>query len=196
MYIACSGSLVNTTFHVLSLGADDRYITSNQAEMGYELPAAIGCAIGDPSRKVIAFLGDGSLQFNVQELNTIVGHQLDITLIVVNNNGYATIANTQKKFFNNVQGCTPETGLRFPVLSDIAAGFGIPYTLITQLHDLDHILSERGPRLIEARCPPSERHPKLGVRQIEDRSFVSRPFDDMDPPVPPLQVPHIANDTK
>jgi acetolactate synthase I/II/III large subunit len=190
-YIACSGSLVNTTFHVLSLGADDRYITSNQAEMGYELPAAIGCAIGDPSKKVIAFVGDGSLQFNVQELNTIAGHHLDIALIVVNNNGYATIANTQSKYFGHIEGCTPETGLRLPILSKIAVGFGIPYTLIANsdgLHGIGRLLSERGPRLIEVRCPPSERHPKLGVRQMPDRSFVSRPFDDMDPPVPPLQV--------
>ena len=62
--------------------------------MGYGLPAAIGACFGNNMHSMLAVESDGSLQLNLQELATLVGYQLPICLIVMNNNGYASIRNT------------------------------------------------------------------------------------------------------
>ena len=71
--------------------------------MGYDLPASIGAAIADKSNKnsrIICFAGDGSLQMNVQELETISYNKLPIKIFIINNGGYALIKGTQEGFLN------------------------------------------------------------------------------------------------
>jgi len=58
------------------------------ASIGYTLPAAIGSAIASPSRRVLLFIGDGSIQLTAQELSLIAKHNLDISVFIINNNGY------------------------------------------------------------------------------------------------------------
>lgn len=65
------------------------------ATLGYGLPAAIGAKIGAPERPVVAVLGDGALMFSVQEFMTAVEQDLDLTVIVVDNGGYAEIKNNE-----------------------------------------------------------------------------------------------------
>jgi len=61
------------------------------ATLGYGLPAAIGSRVASPERPVIAVVGDGALMFSLQELMTVVEQRLDLTVIVVDNGGYAEI---------------------------------------------------------------------------------------------------------
>ena len=76
----------------------------------------------------VGIVGDGSLQTNIQELQTIAHHRLNIKLFIVNNGGYASIRNTQNSFFKGYfVGSTPESGVTLPQLSQIAAAYGIPY---------------------------------------------------------------------
>lgn len=65
------------------------------ATLGYGLPAAIGAKIGAPERPVVSVLGDGALMFSVQEFMTAVEQDLDLTVIVVDNGGYAEIKNNE-----------------------------------------------------------------------------------------------------
>jgi acetolactate synthase-1/2/3 large subunit len=61
------------------------------ATLGYGLPAAIGSRVAVPARPVVAVVGDGALMFSLQEFMTVVEQRLDITVVVVDNGGYAEI---------------------------------------------------------------------------------------------------------
>jgi acetolactate synthase-1/2/3 large subunit len=61
------------------------------ATLGYGLPAAIGSRLAAPDRPVFAVVGDGALMFSLQEFMTAVEQRLDLTVIVVDNGGYAEI---------------------------------------------------------------------------------------------------------
>ncbi len=70
--------------------------------MGYSLPAAIGAAIRAPHRQIICFIGDGGLQINLQELQTIRQYGLNIKLFVFNNSGYGIIKQFQDSIYKAV----------------------------------------------------------------------------------------------
>ena len=121
----------NTGFGVsqaIKLREGMRYITSGaQMDMGFALPASIGvaCVTDNP---VIAIIGDGSFQLNVQELTVIAFHKFPIKMFVINNNGYSCIRNMQKKSFDdNLIGTDSASGLSFPKTKDIAKAYGIEY---------------------------------------------------------------------
>lgn len=61
------------------------------ATLGYGLPAALGARVADDSRPAVVVTGDGALMFSVQEMMTVVEQGLDVTVIVVDNGGYAEI---------------------------------------------------------------------------------------------------------
>ena len=183
-YIACAGSLITTAYHVLSLSAGDRFITSNQGEMGFELPAAIGCALGNPNKRNIVLVGDGSFQFNNQELSTISILNSNIKILVVNNGGYASIANTQRKYFNSEYGCSAKSNLKMPNLQKMADAYDIRYKkleVLEKLSEMNEILADSSPLLMEIICEPCERYPKLGTIKNIDGTITSRAFDDMEP---------------
>ena len=100
----------------LRLKDGQRYLVPGSlAEMGWALPASIGIAAAAPARLAVGIVGDGSLQTNIQELQTIAHHQLNIKLFIINNGGYASIRNTQNSFFHGFfVGSTPESGVTLP----------------------------------------------------------------------------------
>ncbi|WP_349427800.1 thiamine pyrophosphate-dependent enzyme [Microbacterium sp. LWS13-1.2] len=68
--------------------------TPTYATLGYGLPAAIGARVAQPAeggRPVVAVVGDGALMFSVNELATAVEQRLDLTVVCVDNGGYAEI---------------------------------------------------------------------------------------------------------
>lgn len=97
----------------------------NHSPMGYSLPAAIGAAMAAPERRVIAVMGDGAFQMNVQELATIAKHNLNIKMFVLNNGGYGMIRQTQDAWLDGRHAAsTPEGGLALPDITHIANGYG------------------------------------------------------------------------
>src|SRR4030095_7558006 len=78
-------------------------------------------------KRVICLAGDGSLQMNIQELQTVVQYNLPVKLFVLNNNGYLSIRSSQKGFFGEVVGESPESNVSFPNMEKIANAYGIPY---------------------------------------------------------------------
>ena len=94
-----NGSACVVSFQAARLRHGQRlYTNSGCASMGYDLPAAIGASMAS-GRRVVCLAGDGSLQMNLQELQTLAGLRLPVKLIVLNNQGYHSIRQTQKAFF-------------------------------------------------------------------------------------------------
>ena len=142
--------------------------------MGYGLPAAIGAAVAS-GRTVFSLDGDGSIQMNLQELQTIVCNRLPVKILVYNNGGY---------------GCTKASGLDCPDFSKIASAFGIPYFAIRENGETDAVLSALLEQDGYALCEIFE-DPEQGLafkttsKRLSDGSIVSAPIDELAPPLPP-----------
>lgn len=105
-------------FQTLHLRKGQRLISnSGSASMGYDLPAAIGAAFARSGKRVICIGGDGSLQMNAQELQTIVHHHLPVKIFVMNNSGYLSMRMTQAGFFGRLTGESATSGTSFPTWS-------------------------------------------------------------------------------
>jgi acetolactate synthase-1/2/3 large subunit len=160
---------------------------SGCASMGYDLPAAIGCAFARPGQRIVCIAGDGSVMMNLQELQTIVGHQLPIKIFILNNQGYHSIRQTQKGFFpDNVVGCGTESGLSFPNFGKLAGAFGIGYNVCSAHATLDkqiaNSLSAGGPTICEVMLDLKQGFaPRSSSRRLATGEIVSTPLEDMAP---------------
>jgi acetolactate synthase-1/2/3 large subunit len=155
--------------------------------MGYGLPGAIGAAFAT-GKPVVCIVGDGALQFNLQELATIARHRLPITIFVLNNGGYLTIKHMQSNHFERYVG-SEKTDVTFPILAGLAPSYGIAYHVIfnaTGLLDcLGNILAARGPTLVEIMMPPDQPLiPRVASKKLPDGSVRSTPLEDMWPNLP------------
>jgi acetolactate synthase-1/2/3 large subunit len=164
------------------------FSNSGAASMGYDLPAAIGAATAarsDGRRRVICFAGDGSLQMNIQELQTLKTTGLDVVLVVLNNEGYVSIWQTHENFFGRVTGATPASGVEFPDFVGVASAYGIRAERIATVADLprlDALLRQDGPLLIDLMVDPRQGFaPRIKSRQDADGRFVTPELDDMFP---------------
>lgn len=126
-----------------------------QADMGWALPASIGVAMAS-DQPVIAIIGDGSFMSNLQELAVVKQHNLNIKFVILNNDGYLSIKNTQTKYFQGrVHGTSSETGLWFPSFMNVASTFGLGYRDMRLAHDLQEfplLLAQPGPMIIDCQC--------------------------------------------
>jgi len=163
------------------------FLTSGLGSMGYGLPAAIGACLANGKRPMVAIESDGSLQLNLQELGTLIQQQLPITLVILNNGGYASIRNTQRNYFSGrFIGTGPEAGLQFPDLDKLASSYGLPYLRIADASELDGLLESTlttlGPRIVDVQLSPNETlAPKAAALPQADGSMLSMPLEDMSP---------------
>ena len=185
--VSDAGSSFYVTSQAVSLRAGQRYVPSGgQAEMGFSLPAAIGVAFGGASR-VFAVTGDGSLQMNIQELQTLKHHNLPVKLFVWNNNGYLSIRATQRKFFNGRYiGTDCGSGVSFPDLSRLVPAYGLRYYRAESYAELarmmDEICDSEGPVVCEVLCDPNEEIvPSISSVRLPDGRMKSMPPEDMYP---------------
>jgi acetolactate synthase-1/2/3 large subunit len=162
------------------------FSNSGSASMGYDLPAAIG-AHHAGAKRVICLAGDGSIMMNLQELQTIAGNKLPIKLVVLNNNGYSSIIQTQRNFFpDNIVGCGPASGVNFPDFGKLLPAFGFGYRRITKHEEMQSMirawLAADGPQALEVMLDPDQPFaPKLSSRKLDDGTMVSSPLEDMAP---------------
>ena len=102
----------------------------NNTAMGYALPASIGASFALGKKPIICVTGDGSLQLNLQELATIIKHQLPIKVFLINNRGYGMIQQTQDQWLDSkYQASAVEGGLAVPDLVKVATAYG--YKIVT-----------------------------------------------------------------
>jgi acetolactate synthase-1/2/3 large subunit len=162
-------------------------VNSGYASMGYGLPSAIGACFAAGKKEVICVTGDGSIQMNLQELQTIVYHKLPIKIFILDNQGYISIRNTQKAFFNgHFVGASKESGLGLPDMVRIAGAYGIKTLTISNHEELEtqisKVLSYPGPVLCNVKLNPEEEmYPKLSSIMKDDGTMVSKPLEDLYP---------------
>lgn len=176
-HIVTSDGFANVvTMQVVKLKGNQRLITnSGAAPMGYGLPAAIGAAsTGIP---IVCIDGDGSLHLNVHELQTMKHYELPIRLILLNNQGYASIKITQKTFFNSkFVASEKNSGVSFPNFEKLMIAYDLPYMSVKSNDKVDDILKAflqtSGPSVLEVFTNPDEVHePKVPAKIINGKLF-------------------------
>lgn len=188
IFIFGNGTACVSSYQSLRLKANQKVVVnSGCASMGYDLPAAIGACYANDKKEVICVTGEGSLQMNIQELQTIIHNNLPIKLFVLNNNGYISIRNTQNGFFKGHKvGADPESGVSFPDTIKIADAYGFKSFKIQTQDDLENkiaqVMNMDGPVVCEVVLSPSEKmEPKLSSEAKPDGRIVSKPLEDMFP---------------
>jgi len=163
------------------------FTSQGLGEMGVGLPYAIGAAFAEPNKQITCLNCDGGIMMNLQELQTIVQHNLPVKIFIFNNDGYLMIKHTQKLFFNGrYNSVDSNTGIQLPEFKRIAYGFKIPYTRIDKIEDLDKIgLYYKGPIIIEVFMDPEQNFiPKVKGVILEDESIFAPPLEEMSPLLP------------
>ena len=170
------------------LRGTQRFVSnSGSASMGHDLPAAIGAALAaGGARRVICLAGDGSLQMNIQELQTLVHYRLPIKVLVLNNGGYLSVRQTQGNFFGgHAVGAGPASGISFPDIVRVAQAYGLPAARLEHAdfrEELRRILDGDGPMVCDVMLDSKQNfEPKLSSRQLPDGRMVSSPLEDMFP---------------
>ena len=188
IFVFGNGTACVSSYQSLKLKAQQNVVVnSGCASMGYDLPAAIGAAFGGKNREVVCVTGEGSLQMNLQELQTIIHHRLPIKLFILNNQGYISIRNTQNNFFNGHKvGSDAQSGVSFPDTIKLAEAYGFKSFRIETQVDLEkqlaEILEKEGPVVCEIMLSPTEKmEPKLSSEVRPDGTIVSKPLEDMFP---------------
>jgi len=187
--VACGDASASVmAFQAARVKKNQRVFTNaGCAQMGYDLPAAVGAAVASGGR-VICLAGDGSLQLNIQELQTIVHHRLPVKLLVLNNDGYLSIRLTQANFFKRYIGESPASGVSFPDMVQVGTAYGLPSARIEGKNfeaTLGRMLAVDGPVVCDIVLDPAQGfEPKLSSRQLPDGRIVSSPLEDMAPFLP------------
>jgi len=132
---ASSGSAAEMMAQTWPIKNGQRFIFSpGLGSMGWGLPQAIGVALAS-RRRVICVIGDGDLQHNIQELQTLARLGLPVKLFIWNNGGYNSIRNSMTAHFGNPVCCgTPD--ITFPALKHISDAVGVPYWWLRNVDDL------------------------------------------------------------
>jgi benzoylformate decarboxylase len=111
----------------------DSFYTMASGGLGFALPAAVGLALGQPQRRIVCLIGDGSAMYSIQALWTAAQRRLLLTVVVINNRGYGAM-----RSFSQVMQVRNVPGLELPGLDivKIAQGFGCDAMQVTQAADL------------------------------------------------------------
>ncbi len=197
-----NGSACVAGGHSYIIKKGQRFISNSAiASMGYDLPAAIGAcmAVQDPQfaedgaakHDIIVLTGDGSIQMNLQELQTIIHHRMPIKIFLINNGGYHSIRQTQKNYFGEpLVGIGVDShDLSFPSMEKLAAAYGYPYVSARHNSELDDAIEKtlalKGPAICEVFVTTDQNfEPKSAAKRLPDGTMVSPPLEDLSPFLP------------
>lgn len=166
----------------------------NWGAMGWDLPLTVGAAAARPGQRVVLVTGDGSFQWNVQELLTVGSHRLPVAIFLFNNEGYATIRGTQNAYFDGrFVGAGPGSGVANPRFEPLAQAYGLAYRRLDPAGDLDEAIAQvlEGPLpcLCEVPVAPEQAiSPKASSFRRPDGTMESRPLEDMAPFLPREEI--------
>ena len=158
-----NGTAYTCTYQAMKVKKGVR-VFANQgcAAMGYDLPAAIGAVTANENGRTVLVTGDGSLQMNIQELQTLLTYKMPLKIFVLENEGYLAIKTTQKAFFGGkFTGSNPSSGVICPNLEKITAAYGIPYLSVSENGEklqqtIAHTLATDGPVICEVHMHPEQ----------------------------------------
>jgi acetolactate synthase-1/2/3 large subunit len=185
--VVCGNGTANVVaFQAAKLRQGQRLIANTgDASMGYDLPAAIGAAFARTRNRIICLAGDGSLQLNLQELQTVVHYHLPLKIFVLNNNGYLSIRLSQANMFKRLTGESSKSGVSFPDIVSVAEAYGITAMRIgyAQLENgIQSALQMPGPMICDVLLDPDQPfEPRVSARQLPNGRIVSSNLEDMTP---------------
>jgi len=173
----CGGNLTWTIQGLKIKRGVRLFSTFGNSPMAYSFPASIGASIALGKKPVICIIGDGGLQMNIQELQTIVHYKLPVKIFIMNNHSYGIIKQFQDMYFEGKHIATePASGYSVPDFIKIGKAYGVATETISNHRELakkiKKVLSTRGPVLCDVIIPDdSQLIPKLEFgRPIEDLS--------------------------
>lgn len=181
------GTSIISTMQAFKVKKGQRlFASSGHGSMGFGLPGAIGACLANSRKKTICITGDGGLQMNIQELQTLVQYNLPITLFVLNNGGYLTMKLMQQNHFGRYVGSEKQSGLSCPDIVKVARSYGIKAERISIQSGLqakiDRVLAKRGPFICEIVMPENQQLiPRLTSVKKPDGTIVSKPLEDLYP---------------
>lgn len=161
--VTANGMAAGATHRSLKIKRGQRLVvTTGLGQMGYALPASIGISVASGNKPVICVEGDGSIMLNIQELQTIIHHNLPIKIFIYNNNGYYSIRATHAGFFNRVFAADSKTGVSLPNFEKIAKAWGIKFVKIRndrELTKVKSVMDYSGPIICEIIIDPQQPMP-------------------------------------
>ena len=182
------GTVVYSTFQTLKIAKGQRVICSSSiGAMGSGLAESIGVCKANNGNNVILFVGDGSMQLNIQELQTIKHHNFPIKIFIINNGGYLSIRQTQREFLEGkFIGAAEDGGMSLPNYNKISVAYGLDYKRIDNHNsleeDIKNVLEIDGPMVCEVMInPKQEIIPSQGFVKNPDGTGFPRPLEDMYP---------------
>lgn len=148
------------------------FTSGGNSPMGYALPAAIGAKMVCPDRQVVSFNGDGGVQLNLQELQTIAFHKLDVAVIIMNNRSYGIIKQFQDSYLGSRYDASYD-GYSAPDFGRVAEAYGLAYVRIEELGQIGPELFQQGPIVIDVMLSEDT--------LIEPKLEMGRPINDQFP---------------
>jgi acetolactate synthase-1/2/3 large subunit len=197
--VIVAGAGLDTVSHyqAFKVKRHQRCMTSgNWGAMGWDLPLSVGACIASGKRRTVCITGDGSLQWNIQELDTIRFHNLPIKVFVFNNGGFGNIRATQSNLFGGrFVGADPSSGVGNPDFGLIAQAYGMGYSVLRTNLDLADGLARAvagpEPALCEVNIAADQGiTPKASAFRRPDGTLESRPLEDMAPFLPRDEIEH------
>jgi acetolactate synthase I/II/III large subunit len=176
---ASSGSIYCVVWHMYTHKEGDRFVTSSHGDMGYEMPVAMGASMH--GQRTYAILGDGSFQFNIQELQTLKHKNLPVTVMVFNNSGYGAIKITQNTMFKREFGTSSVSDITFCDIEKVTKAYDIPYYKVEEDDDVGYLEHTDGPIVVEVVCNDQKRFPSVSNKPMPDGTFKNMPHEEMAP---------------
>ncbi|MDJ0720044.1 MAG: biosynthetic-type acetolactate synthase large subunit [Desulfobacterales bacterium] len=133
------------------------FTSGGAGTMGCALPMSIGVKLARPDEQVWSVSGDGGFQMNIQELGTIMEHDIDVKILLMNNGYLGMVRQWQTLFYDGRYAGTP---MKNPDFGAIAGAYGIPHRRVTDVEDvktaLETAAGHPGAYMLEFLCDPSE----------------------------------------
>ena len=186
-YLADVGSHQMWAAQSLELNKYQHFLTSGgMGAMGFSLPAGIGACIGLDKEPVVVLVGDGCMQINIQELQTIVRNKLPVKIIVLNNKTLGMIRQFQDSYFESRYQST-YWGYDAPDFAKVAIAYGIEAKTIENSNEIENAVdwlwsngNENKPQLLQVMVDPhTNTYPKIAF---------GRPITEMEPFAKPIAM--------
>jgi acetolactate synthase-1/2/3 large subunit len=187
VFVADVGSHQMWAAQSLEIGKGQSFLTSGgMGAMGFALPAGIGASIALNKKPVIVIVGDGCMQINIQELQTIVRNKLPVKIIVLNNRTLGMIRQFQDSYFESRYQST-YWGYDAPDFDKVATAYGISSKTIASSNESQNAISwlwssenHDKPQLLQVMIDPhTNTYPKIAF---------GKPITEMEPFAKPIEM--------
>ncbi len=199
----CGGNIV-TCNHAFETKKGQRYFTNNgNSPMGFSFSGAIGAYFANPKKRIVCIIGDGGMNMNIQELQTIKNYNINIKTIILNNHIYGiTKAFQETNFGGKSEACGPR-GYTPPDFIKISKAYGIKTMEIKNNSEFDekidqflnckesivvdvdcHDHHEYEPRIFGWKTPIEDMYPYIDRNEFK-KNMIIEPVDGWENPVMP-----------